>query len=37
MKPSEYKISYSVESYDKNIAENWRNVTNAKKHIVYKQ
>ena len=36
MKPSEFKISISVESYDEKTAENYRNCYVAEKHIAYK-
>ena len=36
MKPSELKISISVESYDDKIAENYRNYYVAEKFIVSK-
>ena len=36
MKPSEFKISISVESYDEKTAENYRNCFVAEKHIVSK-
>ena len=36
MKPSEFKISISVESYDEKNAENYRNYYVAEKHIVSK-
>ena len=36
MKPSELKISISVESYDEKTAENYRNCYVAEKRIVYK-
>ena len=34
MKPSEFKIVLSVESYDENTAGNYRNCYVAEKHIV---
>ena len=37
MKPSELKISISVESYDENTTENYRNCYIAEKRIVSKQ
>jgi len=36
MKPSEFKISIAVESYDKKTAENYRNCYVAEKRIVSK-
>ena len=36
MKPSEFKISISVESYDEKTAENCRNYYVAEKRIVFK-
>ena len=36
MKPSEFKISTSVESYDANTAENYQNCYVAEKRIVSK-
>ena len=36
MKPSEFKISISVETYDEKTAENYRNGYGAEKRIVSK-
>ena len=36
MKPTEFKILYSVESYDENTAENDRNFYVVESHIAYK-
>ena len=36
MKPSEFKISISVESYDEKTTENYRSHDVAEKHIVLK-
>ena len=36
MKPPEFKISISVESYDEKTAENYRNCYAAEKLIVFK-
>ena len=36
MKPSEFKISILVDSYDEKTAENWKNLYIAEKRIVFK-